>query len=302
MHQDSIDIVLKLKKTRSIKCLVAALLCFILVNAEVQTVNAQGNYESKQTQISKFVSIVNQHPGQAGYWSIGKTVLGNNIWMFFFGNTYGRRILVEAQTHGSEDLGTEMMILTAKWLFSSDPDAKYVLKNCAVYMVPVLNVDSYGRRNAHGVDLYYNYPKDWGWSGDGSSSRYSEEYRGPYALSEPESKAMHQTFVQYGSRFKYYLSIHQGGGPYLGYYRYISSAAISGLMSKISQISSSRGVTPYSYKTVGDPGSVIRDAYSQGIQPWLLEANSGSHYRPDSSTIPSYYRRALPILIAMAYA
>ena len=112
MHQDRKDLVLqgrawKISKTRAIQCLTAALLCIIIANAEVQVVNAQGNYESKQTQIGKFVSIVKQHPGQAGYWSIGKTVYGNNIWMFYFGNTYGRRILVEAQTHGSEDLGTE---------------------------------------------------------------------------------------------------------------------------------------------------------------------------------------------------
>lgn len=274
--------------------LLIGLLCLVLTTTSLQSAHA--NYETKSQLILKFKSLCDQHPSQTDYWSIGKTVYGNEIWMFFFGNSNGRRILLEAQVHGSEDLGSEMLYLMAKWLFTDDSDAQYIRSNCAVYLVPVMNFDSYGRKNARGVDLYYNFPTDFG---GGSGYRYSDEYRGPYALSEPESRTMHNVFSNY--RFRYYLSIHQGGGPYLAPYRYMSSTAVNTLKSRISQESSQRGVTPYPYDTAGDPGSEIRDAYAHGIRAWLLEAN-GYPYRPDSWNIPYYYRRALPILIAMAYA
>ncbi len=85
--------------------------------------------------------------------------------------------------------------------YESDPNVKKIVDNLNVYIVPVLNPDSYSKTHmgdrmrrtnqspscAAGVDLNRNWPSV-GW-GHGVGSCGSQFYPGPSALSEPETKA-----------------------------------------------------------------------------------------------------------------
>jgi hypothetical protein len=75
----------------------------------------QASYESKTTLISKFKALVEKYPGKASYVSVGLSYQGRSIWLFRFGNSGGKHILWDAQLHGGEDLGSEIMYYMSQW-------------------------------------------------------------------------------------------------------------------------------------------------------------------------------------------
>ncbi|MCJ7610554.1 M14 family metallopeptidase [Candidatus Bathyarchaeota archaeon] len=281
--------------------LAAALVCLVSLGPFVAPV--QANYETKSALISKFKALAEKHPSKASYVSAGLSYQGRSIWLFRYGNPDGKRILWDAQLHGSEDLGSEIMYYMAQWLLESgDPRATRILQTCYILFIPVINVDSYSRGNANkyggtapnGVDLNRNFVYEWGSSGSGS--RTSTNYRGPYAGSEKEAQVMRRVFSTYRPRF--YLNTHTGGGPYLAYYWRSSSTIVNTVRSRISSLSSQAGVVPYKIQACGWGGMAVSDAYAFGAVSWLLELTGGTS--PSYSSVYNYYLKCRPILIAMS--
>ncbi len=113
------------------------------------------------------------------------------------------RILCSANIHGPEFIGglTALGLLDAVAQRAWRPRAE-------LWVIPCLNPDGYARTweldgraplprlrtNANGVDLNRNYPKPApspGWlPGSGSDQRGHATYRGPAALSEPETASL----------------------------------------------------------------------------------------------------------------
>ncbi len=124
-------------------------------------------------------------------------------------------VLYQGTTHAREWISTEvtMRLLNefVDGMRSNDRDIRRILRTSEVWFIPVLNPDGYQytfdvdrlwRKNLRdnngdgeigrgdGVDLNRNYPENWGYDEEGSSSQpASEVYRGPAPASEPETLA-----------------------------------------------------------------------------------------------------------------
>jgi hypothetical protein len=250
------------------------------------------SYRTKDEMISMFKNLCEDHPGVASYEVIGKSCLGNDIYMFKIGNMSGGRVLWDAQLHGGEDAGSEIGYWFAEWLLTSNTErANNILKESCFMVVPVINIDSYRRTNTnhyggtvkYGVNLNRNFVSGWGQSG--TSDKSSEEYRGPSAGSEKETQVMRSVFSRYEPRF--YVNTHMWGGPIVFSYRNNDPASVSALKTEMDQLKGEYGGTPYRFTSIGGGGFAIGDAGILGIQSFLLEINDNT--TPGLSTVESYY-------------
>jgi protein MpaA len=118
---------------------------------------------------------------------LGKSVEGRSIYAYRIGSqTAKRKILVFGQIHGDERAGTA--IANKLWQRSVKLDAQ-------LWVVPELNPDgarARTRQNARGVDLNRNFP--WRWRRAGQP--FDQQYSGPKALSEPESRIAHHLIAK----------------------------------------------------------------------------------------------------------
>lgn len=118
---------------------------------------------------------------------LGESVRGRAINAIELGDPNAeRKILVIGEIHGDERDGTAIANQLARGPAPADTD---------LWIVPKLNPDGASRRtrqNARGVDLNRNFPWHWRRSGE----PFDQEYSGPKALSEPESKIAHQLIAK----------------------------------------------------------------------------------------------------------
>jgi len=112
--------------------------------------------------------------------------------------------------HAREWISVEVPFLLGKYLvenYDTNSQIKDLVDECEIWIVPLLNPDGleysihfyrYWRKNrrdngndSFGVDLNRNYSYNWGFDNEGSSpSPFSDVYRGPAALSEPETQVI----------------------------------------------------------------------------------------------------------------
>ena len=133
----------------------------------------------------------------------------------------------------------------------ADEEMIALMQNAAIVFIPTVNVDGftyisdnyketgkldYIRKNRHiyplmescrkaeseGVDLNRNYGYQFGFDNDGSGrSPCSEDYRGPDAFSEPETKAMRDFILQHPN-VKIALNFHAWGPLFITPYNWDS--------------------------------------------------------------------------------
>ncbi len=87
--------------------------------------------------------------------TVGKSVKGKSIKKILLG-TGEKKILMWSQMHGNESTTTKAVLDLLNFLGSGSPDARTVLENCTITIIPLLNPDgaeTYTRVNANGVDL-----------------------------------------------------------------------------------------------------------------------------------------------------
>jgi hypothetical protein len=245
-----------------------------------------GPYPDYPTFITAFKDLATSYPQFVSYESIGKTVQNQTILMFRIGNPSGGVVLFDGALHGWEAEGSQLLYYYAKWLLTNgDPLAQRILADTCTLIVPVVNIDSYftNRKNAHGVDLNRNFASNWQYGG--STDPASETYRGPSALSEPESQALAKVFQT--RKPSAYVNVHDGGGELVYASSYTDSAYRTSVLSKINSMSAQRGVTPYGDPTViSFPGGSISDAAKAGAQTsFLLELGNGTRTLSEVSTL-----------------
>jgi len=227
------------------------------------------------------------------YQTVGKTVLGNDILMFKIGNLEGGRVLFDGALHGTEAMGSELLYSYAEWLLeSNDAVANDILRTTCTLLIPVVNADkeNYARKNANGVDLNRNFATSWSSSGSIDSS--SDKYRGPYALSEPESQTLVTVFNALKPTF--YVNLHMWAGPYYAGCRYANATYYSVLVSRIANLSRARGISPFPYHgEFGGAGMAIADAARVGITSFLIELTE--NVVPLSEVQTTLLRKFLPV-------
>jgi hypothetical protein len=260
------------------------------------------NYETKASIINKYKALCTTHPTYANYVSIGKSVLGNDLLMFRIGNKSSSGIIMwDAQMHGGEDIGSETGYLFAKWLLSSgDTRAKYMLAHNWFLFVPVVNIDTYNRANAHQVNINRNFPVGWGLSGT-STKTSAQDYRGPSAASEPETKDLINVWKTY--KVKFYINSHTYAGPIIYYQTAVPSTTISTLKSRINTYKGTYGGSPVTSNTwirMNGNGEAIRTSESYGVQSFLWEIGPTCKTAPYSDVTGKYYLDTRVFLIALA--
>jgi len=264
---------------------------------------AAAAYHTKNEMINMFKNLCEDYPDVASYEVIGKSHLGNDIYMFKFGNMSGGRVLWDAQLHGNEDAGSEIGYWFAQWLLTNNTElTNGILKESCFMVIPVVNPDSTGRTNAnryngtvrYGVNLNRNFVTGWGQSG--STDKSGTDYRGPSAGSEKETQVMRSAFSRYKPRF--YVDTHMWGGPVTYSYRNNDPATVNALKTGMDQLKSEYSGTPYSLRSIGGEGFAIADAGILGIQSFLLEINDET--TPNINTLKSsFYPNCRLMLLAM---
>lgn len=151
--------------------------------------------------------------------SLGKSVEGRDIWMVKISDNVNSdenepEVLYDALHHAREPLSATTTLQFMDWLldnYGKDTQATFLVDNREMFFVPCVNPDGYeynrsirpggggmwrkNRRNngggTFGVDLNRNWTTGWSAPFGGNSTNPSSEvYRGPSALSEPETKTL----------------------------------------------------------------------------------------------------------------
>ena len=138
-------------------------------------------------------------PNRLGQILLGRSVEDRPIHGHVFGSG-NDSILILATIHGNEWAGTPLLMRLADHL-ATHPE---LVRGRRVVLIPVVNPDGYNRRrryNANRIDLNRNFPAE---------NRSNNRRNGKRALSEPESRAIHEAIQRY--RPDRIVSIHQPVG------------------------------------------------------------------------------------------
>ncbi|MEP0846527.1 MAG: hypothetical protein HRF50_06845 [Phycisphaerae bacterium] len=164
-------------------------------------------------EVSDYVNtIVSLRPDIATRVTLGSAVQNRQIFgirIAGLGDPAGRpAVMFTGTQHAREWLSPMATTYIADQLvrgYGVDARITALLDACTVHIVPIVNPDGYeyswtterlwrkNRRNngggSYGVDTNRNWGYQWGGAGSSGSS-WSETYRGPFAFSEPETRAV----------------------------------------------------------------------------------------------------------------
>lgn len=221
--------------------------------------------------------------------SIGTTYQGRQIMMIQITSNsggYKPAIYFSAMTHAREPAGISVLVDWAEWLtnnYGSDTMATWILNNTRIYIVPIINIDSYIlncnpaggniRKNQsppNGVDLNRNYAYQWGYNDSGSSpDPYSETYRGPSAASEPETQVI-QNFINAIDPIAA-MNYHSYGGYLIRPYGYNTSNTPD----EATYVAWSNAMTQYNGYSHGQCGEVLGYTSNGDACDWEYYSGAG---------------------------
>jgi hypothetical protein len=132
----------------------------------------EGDYHDYYGTAEMLNGLKEKYPDLVDVSSIGKSVLGKNIWCIRVTNekndTRKSSCLIDGCIHGNEWEGCEACLYLAEYLlmnFDYNGTITHILNSSEVYLVPLVNPDgrqANTRWNDNGVDLNRNYDVDFG--------------------------------------------------------------------------------------------------------------------------------------------
>jgi carboxypeptidase T len=187
-------------------------------------------------------AVADAHPAIARRFSIGKSYQGREIWAMKISDNVATdenepEVLYEGGHHADEHMGVEMTLKIMRWLvdgYGTDTRITNIVNSREIWIIFEANPDGaehdivnrkfhYWRKNRQptpdtsyiGTDLNRNYGYRWGGGGRTSTNPAAITYRGPYAFSAPEARAVRDFLasrvVNGRQQIKLSISFHEAG-------------------------------------------------------------------------------------------
>ena len=183
-------------------------------------------YQTPEKVEAALKAYVAAHPQTTQLKSIGKSIEGRDIWAIEIARDPAHHspskpaVLYNGSHHARELMSTEVPLDTVDYLLANDgkdPKVTHWIDANEIWVVPMFNVDGNGRvwtddvwwrKNASGckagvtcesgkgVDLNRNYGFKWAACDGSSTDPSADDYHGPSAESEPETKALEALVAQ----------------------------------------------------------------------------------------------------------
>ncbi|HEV8489385.1 MAG TPA: M14 family zinc carboxypeptidase [Candidatus Limnocylindrales bacterium] len=232
-------------------------------------------------------AVAAAHPTIVSRFSIGKSYQGRDIWAVKISDNVAvdenePEVLYDGLHHADEHMTTEMTLRILRWYadgYGSDPRITKIVNTREIWIVFIVNPDGavydiryrkfhYWRKNRQptpgsvyiGTDLNRNYDYRWGGGGRTSSNPQAITYRGPYAFSAPETRAMRDFLASriVGGRqqIRTHITFHEAGRLVMW---------------------------PYGYTMTDVPGDMTRDDHAALVKIGRTMAASNG-YRPQQAS------------------
>ncbi len=174
-------------------------------------------YHNYPEVVAAIDAAVAAHPAIVRKFSIGKSYQGRDLWAVKISDNVATdenepEVLLDSLHHAREHLSVEQTLAVLGWLtngYGTDATITRLVNTREIFIVFMVNPDGgrydltgspyrAWRKNrqpnsgttAIGTDPNRNYPYHWGCCAGSSTLKSSSTYRGPRALSAPESRAM----------------------------------------------------------------------------------------------------------------
>lgn len=168
--------------------------------------------------------LADKYPQEVTLYNLGKSHQRRDIYALKLSRRANNSaVFIEAGVHAREWIAPA----TSTWIFnnlltSEDPRVKQLSSDYDWYLVPLVNPDGYvmttranrmWRKNmrrsvlCQGVDVNRNWGYHWREAGS-SSFACSDQYAGPSAMSEPETRHLDSFMKTIANQVKLYLSFH----------------------------------------------------------------------------------------------
>ncbi|XP_023315913.1 carboxypeptidase B-like [Trichogramma pretiosum] len=204
-------------------------------------------YYPRYNEVKEYLESLGQlYEGYVTTSSIGKSYEGRELLIVKFSTGGGRKpaLLIDAGIHAREWIAPTTALFAIKQL-AENPSSRYIFQNVDLYIIPMINPDGYEYTHHNettrlwrktrsklpgsdcfGVDANRNF--DFNWLGAGTSSvPCSNTYAGPYAFSEPETRALRDFVLAHKNDIKAYLSLHSFGQYMLHPWGYTSDLPVN---------------------------------------------------------------------------
>jgi hypothetical protein len=206
-------------RPRPLAPILAALL--VLASASIATATefpaGRTGYHSYTEVTAEVAAVAAAHPDIVSRFSIGKSYQGRELWAVKISDNVNvdeaePEVMFDGTHHADEHMATEMTLQIMHWLvdgYGHDARITNIVNTREIWIVFLVNPDGaeydisggrfhYWRKNRQptpgsayiGTDLNRNYSYRWGGGGRTSSNPQAITYRGPFAFSSPEDRAM----------------------------------------------------------------------------------------------------------------
>ncbi len=299
---------------------------------------SMSGYHNYPEMVAEIQQAALDYPDIVQAFSIGRSARGRDIWAAKVSDNVATdedepEVLIDALHHAREHLTTEQALAILRWLtqdYGSDETVTRLVNTRETFIIFALNPDGMRfdltgdpfrawrknrQRTSSGTaiftDLNRNYSYRWACCGGSSGKRSSITYRGPYAFSAPETRALRDfvnSQVKHGiQQIRTHITLHTNGELILWPYGYTKRNVPSdmttldhkALVALGRAMAARNGYTAEQssdlYITDGDQidwmyGAYRIFSYTFELYPTEKPTVWGDHY-PDDSRIPAQTER-----------